>query len=413
MTTDTASPCTHSDIVLSPFAQRLTPEAMPPVAWWNCSEETPWKVGLPGVLLHPTEPLPDALTQELRWAYLGAVSWMDHKVGRLLEALDTLGLARETAVVFHSDHGFHLGDGGAWCNQTTTELATRVPLLVALPPTDEDEGPGGGAVAATAAVAAVVREEIVELVDVYPTLLDIAGLPPDPALPGRSLVPLLLGNDDGPSQQAEVVEKMGADEEVQELLGQLPDEEMEEGGILAHSAAFSQFPRCASAAWAPSSMADQCFAWNRQCMMLGNAHIDAMGYAVRVHRWRYAEWFALDPATWMPRWNDTDWRLRVELYAMDRPDREDEGGRRAQNVVEEEQAVARMLSRVLQRHFWPLLRPKRAGDADVSSAVAASRRKGQPPPPGEGDVVGLDEERLKEAWGGLWRGDGDFATMTS
>ncbi len=67
-----------TDIILPPTAQRVTPHGMPPCAWWNCSAETPWKIALPDVILHPHTPLPDALAQELRRAYLGAVSWMDH-----------------------------------------------------------------------------------------------------------------------------------------------------------------------------------------------------------------------------------------------------------------------------------------------------------------------------------------------
>ena len=303
-------------------------------------------------------------------------------------------------MVFHSDHGFHLGDGGTWCKQTTTETGTRVPLLIALP--------------FPSPPSATVREEIVELVDVYPTMLEVARLPtPDgPALPGRSLVPLLPGATQSQQQQQQqqlppppafALAFAHDDEELQSLLAQLLPRE---SGMLGHGTAFSQYPRCASTPAEPSSLADRGFAFNRQCMMLPNDRIAAMGYAVRVHGWRYAEWYAYDAATWMPQWNATGGLLGAELYAMDGEPREAAAAAAQQNVVKEEAAVARVLSRVLQLHFWPLLRPKGARDAAVSPAVAASRWA-SPPPPGKGDAVVVDEAELKEAWGGgCWENKG-------
>lgn len=418
-----------TDILLPPRDQRLAPYGQPPVAWWNCSSEEDWPKQLPP--LSPIEPLPDDLTQvyaracthtpplpstnpsqhqpnqELRRAYLSAVSWADHQLGRLLDALESLGLADTTAIVLHADHGFHLGDGGEWCKMTTQETGTRVPLLVALPPGQAGDN------AATTKEAGLLREEIVELVDVMPTLLDVAGLSlPDPTLRGRSLLPLLLRAPSSVDESSMRKFEMAFDdaddpEELRRLLQEaLPAEEAR--ATVAQGAAFSQFPRCRSKRGAPSSLAGEGYAWNGQCVMYGNSHIAAMGYAVRVHGWRYAEWYAFDARTWLPRWNETGGLLGAELYKMD----DDENGGRERNLVGEEPAVARVLGHLLRKHFWPLLRPRREGERDMSAAVAATRWA-SPAPPGRGDAVGVDEEDLKEAWGDLWRDDGPVASVTA
>ena len=66
----------------------------------------------------------------------------DRKLGSLLDALDSLGLSASTAVVFHSDHGYHLGEGGLWRKMTNFELATRVPLIIRAPAAPHAGGSG-------------------------------------------------------------------------------------------------------------------------------------------------------------------------------------------------------------------------------------------------------------------------------
>ena len=115
-------------------------------------------------------------------AYHAMVTMADHHVGRMLKGLEDLGLADSTIVVFTSDHGFQLNEhGGLWRKQFQFDESIRVPLIVRLP-----DGRGAGS----------VSEGIVELVDLYPTLIDLASLP-DPAhdLEGSSFVPLLDAPD--------------------------------------------------------------------------------------------------------------------------------------------------------------------------------------------------------------------------
>jgi uncharacterized sulfatase len=113
-------------------------------------------------------------------AYHATVTLIDHQVGLLLDALSELGLEESTIVVFVSDHGFHLGEhGGMWRKQSQFEESTRVPLIVRAP------GFTGGA----------TTTGLVELVDLYPTLADLSGLPLPTGLEGTSFRPLLEDPD--------------------------------------------------------------------------------------------------------------------------------------------------------------------------------------------------------------------------
>jgi iduronate 2-sulfatase len=123
--------------------------------------------------------LTDDDARTLIHAYHAAISYMDAQLGRVLNELDRLALASNTIVVLWGDHGWHLGDHGMWCKHTNYEEANRIPLLIAAP---------GVAKPGTRTRA------LVESVDIYPTLCELAGLPvpknPQP-LEGKSLVPVL------------------------------------------------------------------------------------------------------------------------------------------------------------------------------------------------------------------------------
>lgn len=108
-------------------------------------------------------------------AYLASISFMDAQVGRVLDALDQSAAARNTIVVLWSDHGWHLGEKGISGKNTLWERSTRVPLIFA--------GPGIPAAARCGRPA--------ELLDLYPTLSDLCGLPLRSDLEGLSLVPQL------------------------------------------------------------------------------------------------------------------------------------------------------------------------------------------------------------------------------
>lgn len=116
-------------------------------------------------------PWTSAQISVLRRGYYAATSFADAQIGRVLDALERTALASNTIVVVWGDHGYHLGEHGLWCKTTNYEADTRVPLIVATP----DRRPGG-----------VRTPAIVELLDLYPTLVDLCGLPPRAGLEGRS-----------------------------------------------------------------------------------------------------------------------------------------------------------------------------------------------------------------------------------
>jgi iduronate 2-sulfatase len=101
---------------------------------------------------------------------------MDAQIGRVLGALDQTGLAKNTIIVLWGDHGWHLGDHGMWCKHTNYEQAARIPLLVVAP---------------AMAKAGAKTTALVESVDLYPTLLELAGLPVKDGLDGASFVSTL------------------------------------------------------------------------------------------------------------------------------------------------------------------------------------------------------------------------------
>lgn len=149
-----------------------------------------WPAGAPDIARHDGRELlrrrggPDAgktrgmtadETRELRHGYLAAISYLDAQVGRVLDELDRLGLTDSTIVAFWSDHGFHLGEHALWAKTSNFELDARVPLILAAPGI-----PGGTRTRALA-----------ELLDLYPTLADLAGLPPPVGVDGVSLAPVM------------------------------------------------------------------------------------------------------------------------------------------------------------------------------------------------------------------------------
>jgi arylsulfatase A-like enzyme len=139
---------------------------VPPFAWY-----LHWKLPEPRLsLLRRLDEW-----QPLVRAYLATTSFMDSQVGRVLDALEQSGRADKTIVVFWSDHGWHLGEKGITGKNSLWERSTRVPLIVA--------GPGVAAGARCAQPA--------ELLDVYPTLLELCDLPAVAGLEGHNLGPQL------------------------------------------------------------------------------------------------------------------------------------------------------------------------------------------------------------------------------
>jgi len=113
--------------------------------------------------------------QQRMWSgYYASVTFMDQQLGRILDELDRLGLAESTAIVFTSDHGYHLGDHTFWQKANLHEQVIRVPLIIAAP-----------------GIKPARSRSIVQLVDVFPTLCELTGAPIPSSVEGKSLVPVL------------------------------------------------------------------------------------------------------------------------------------------------------------------------------------------------------------------------------
>jgi len=124
----------------------------------------------------PAGSVPDDLARQLKHGYYAAISYMDAQVGRVLDELDRLKLREKTIVILWGDHGWKLGEHDAWCKHSNCENDTNVALLVAVPGTRN---------------AGVHSNALVEFVDIYPTLAELAGLSLPSHLEGRSFKPVL------------------------------------------------------------------------------------------------------------------------------------------------------------------------------------------------------------------------------
>ncbi len=144
------------------------PEGAPELAFHASTE----------VLGPPKEQRPPTPEQaaEMRHGYFANISYLDTQLGKVLDALERSGAAARTIIVFAGDHGYHLGEHSLWGKTSNFELDARVPFMIA-----RADGRHGGA--KTLALA--------ELVDLFPTLAEMCGLPRPAGLEGDSLVPVL------------------------------------------------------------------------------------------------------------------------------------------------------------------------------------------------------------------------------
>ncbi len=229
----------------------------------------------------PWQPMNTSLAQLDRLYYYASVSWVDSRIGLVLGELDALELTQSTLVVMHADHGWALGEHGQWQKFNNWEVGVRVPLLI--------RAPWLGAAAASQRSSALV-----ELVDIFPTMVELSGLElptgDDLPLDGISLAPVLraraaAGGADGGGAG---VEGGGAG--------------VEGGGDGAEAAAtrdaaLSVFGRCPrtddNLAWLTNTSE----LWrNNWCEFVDRSAIPWMGFSMRTRDWRYTEWVRWDGA---------------------------------------------------------------------------------------------------------------------
>ena len=200
--------------------------------------------------------LPDIVVRTLRRAYWCSLTWIDLQVGRVLKELDALGLTNDTIVTFLGDHGYQLGENAEWGKDTNFELSARAPLMIRIPGMTDN---------------GVVTKQLVEFVDIFPTLVEAAGLEKLALCPenshnvtlcteGSSLIPLIKS----PKRPWK-------------------------------SAAFSQHTRF----------------YNATALM---------GYSLRTEQFRYTEWVQFSgPPNYKPIWSEN---YGTELYDHDKDPQE-------------------------------------------------------------------------------------------
>lgn len=225
------------------------PTDMPEVAWADYQELRNYqdiaKLHLNGSI---NSTIPDKVVMNLRRAYYSALTWTDMMIGSVIGELYNLGLADNTIISFWGDHGWQLGEHGEWCKHTNFELATHAPMMVHIPGMTD---------------SGIVNERLTEFVDLFPTLVEAAGLPQLPLCPedsskielcreGTSLIPLIMDKS-----------------------------------VSWKNASFSQYPR------------------HRNNTMI-------MGYTMRTDKYRYTEWPKFsDAPVYKPDWTQL---FGVELY---------------------------------------------------------------------------------------------------
>ncbi len=123
----------------------------------------------------PGVPLPEEKQKELIHGYMAATSYIDAQLGKLLDEYENLGLDKNTIIVLWGDHGYHLGDHTLWCKHSNFEQATRIPFMFAGPGIEKN----------------IKIDHPVELLDLFPTVFELAGVPQSPQEEGISLVPLM------------------------------------------------------------------------------------------------------------------------------------------------------------------------------------------------------------------------------
>jgi len=124
----------------------------------------------------PEGSVPPDLARQLKHGYYASISYMDAQVGKVLAELDRLGLRENTIVILWGDHGWKLGEHDAWCKHSNSENDTNAPLILSVPGMKH---------------AGAHTRSLVEFVDIYPTLSELAGLPLPKHLEGVSFKPLL------------------------------------------------------------------------------------------------------------------------------------------------------------------------------------------------------------------------------
>ncbi|XP_022786112.1 iduronate 2-sulfatase-like isoform X2 [Stylophora pistillata] len=253
-------------------ADPLLPFHLPPVAYepWT---DLRWRDDIAALnLSFPYERMPDFYAKRIIQSYYAATTYMDSLVGQLLIALDEYGLASNTIVSFVGDHGWALGEHQEWSKFSNFRVATNVPLVIHVPGVTDNRDHGG---------SGIVSDALVELVDLFPTLAELAALK----------VPDLCPDD------SSNITLCSEGLSFAPLLKNL--------SLPWKKAIFSQYPR-------PSDEPQE-----NTCEPLPS-EMTIMGYSMQTSRYHYTEWIQYEHKTQKGNWSNIHAR---ELYIDPRDDR--------------------------------------------------------------------------------------------
>uniref|UniRef100_A0A7M4EGX0 Iduronate 2-sulfatase n=1 Tax=Crocodylus porosus TaxID=8502 RepID=A0A7M4EGX0_CROPO len=266
------------------------PEELPPVAYnpWTDIREREDVQALN--ISFPYGPIPEDFQRLIRQSYFAAVSYLDMQVGLLLNALDDLKLSRNTIVVFTADHGWSLGEHGEWAKYSNFDVATQVPLMFYVPgKTSSFANPGGRKFPYLDPFTHVSNlipqgqtKKIVELVSLFPTLAELAGLLIPALCPETSFDVALC------SEGESIVRYFVSMEEKVDCGGDDSDYYQDDQ---KEPIAFCQYPRPADT---PQ--------WNSDKPRLKDIKI--MGYSMRTVDYRYTVWVGFNPNNFKANFQD-------------------------------------------------------------------------------------------------------------
>ncbi|NWX97340.1 IDS sulfatase, partial [Nothoprocta ornata] len=240
----------------------------------------------------PYGPLPEDFQRQIRQSYYAAVSYMDVQVGLLLNALDDAGLSNSTIIVFTADHGWSLGEHGEWAKYSNFDVATHVPLMFYVPGMTSSSAGRGEKVFPyldpfshiSDLVLQGQSKKMVELVSLFSTLAELAGLQVPPACPKTSFSVALC------TEGTSIVRYFNSTEEkLQEAEKDGCDDTYR--GCNDEAIAFSQYPRPADT---PQ--------WNSDKPKLKDIRV--MGYSMRTGDYRYTLWVGFDPSNFSANFED-------------------------------------------------------------------------------------------------------------
>jgi hypothetical protein len=302
------------DLNKIPVAKHLyAPVGMPDVAWHYPADVRELGINEFNGTCNLTR------SRVFRRGYYASVAYTDYNIGKVVDELEALGLAEETAVLVFGDHGWQLGEHGIWSKMTNFELSLRTPTIIRVPWMKSSVGK--------------VTDALVEAIDFYPTLAELAGLPDPRArgenINGSSLLPVLANPADLSLKQA----------------------------------AFSQFAK-------PSRSSPFAF-WPTP----EKNTTEIMGYSVRTHWWRYTAWFAFDGPRMQPV---KDHLLGRELYSHIEDDGDLDFSGESINVVDDpaNRATVDELNRMIIDHIqlWPA--SKRSAEPEIQMLPSCSKDPG-------------------------------------